>query len=96
MAATSSLNSHYDEEADLMAVWWERPKDIVCIEPVRGIFLHVNPHTDEVVGYEIEDFRARYQGCRADELPLPTITATQRRPLETHLGPGSRPASALD
>jgi hypothetical protein len=96
MAAIPSLNSHYDEEADLMAVWWERPAKIVCVESVPGVFLHVNPHTDEVVGYEIEDFRARYQGRRTDELPLPTITTAQRQPLETYLEGEAQTTSITD
>ena len=85
MAAASQLTTHYDDEADLIAVWWARPRDVVCVEQSPGIFLHVNPHTDEVVGYEIEDFLSRFAGTAAAELPLPGVDLALRRPLHALL-----------
>ncbi len=79
------LNTHYDSEADVFSAWTCQPDEVVCVEPVEGIVLRMDANTDELVGYTIIDFRARFRGADVEAISLPIIGAKALLPLRAQL-----------
>lgn len=69
------IKTHYDEKADVLYVWWAKPKEVICVEPDEGIVLRLDANTDKLVGYTIIGFRRRFsKKSPTDKLTLPLVS----------------------
>ena len=79
------LNSHYDSEMDIFAVWLRQPDEVVCVEPEEGIVLRIDANTDEFVGYTILDFYRRFANQSPQLITLPLVPEFALFPLRDTL-----------
>lgn len=74
MDKNESITTHYDTNSDILYVWWQKPQEVVCVEPDEGIVLRLDANTDQLVGYTLIGFRRRFGHLKPPaKLILPLI-----------------------
>lgn len=78
MRVASESLSFYDQENDVYNVSYGPPAPSIAVEdPDRGVIVRIDPHTRQVLGFSIPDFRAWHAEHAEDdggfEVDLPPV-----------------------
>jgi uncharacterized protein YuzE len=60
MAEPTPMKVHYDEQFDLLEIFFQDPEPAVTIELMDDVYIHVVPDNKRVVGVTIHHFREHH------------------------------------
>jgi len=60
MAEPTPMKVHYDEEFDILEIFFQDPEPAVTIELKDDVYVHVVPETKMVIGVTIHHFREHH------------------------------------
>ena len=69
------LSSSYDEEADILYLWFgDAPREAISVTSKEGHLVRLDPDTHEIVGFTVFDFCRRWQQVAGPGGHLPITT----------------------